>query len=80
MVEQDTDFGNFVSATEDEVEEFMSGGMGPHHDYLWWDMRGLLSSAWNNAVIKNLADRVVEKLQETNHHCSQINQGSTGRP
>ena len=60
MVEQDTDFRNFVSATEVEVEEFMSGGMGPHHDYPWWNMRGLPYSAWNHAVIENL----VEKLQE----------------
>ena len=58
------DFRNFVSATEDKVEEFMSGGMGPHHDYPQWDMRGLPSSAWNHVVIENLANWVVKKLQE----------------
>lgn len=42
----------------------MSGGMGLHHNYTQWDIKGLPSSAWNQVVVKNFVNQVVEKLPE----------------
>ena len=61
-IKRDEDFGSFISATAEQVEEFSLGGEGPNTDYPQWDMKGVPTSSWNEAVLDILTDRLMMEL------------------
>lgn len=61
-IERDEDFGSFISATAEQVEEFSLDGEGPDADYPRWDMKGAPTSPWNEAVLDILTDRLMKEL------------------
>jgi hypothetical protein len=62
--EQDEDFGTFSSATADQIKAFAAGREHPDYNCPHWDMRGSPSSAWNEAVVELLTDRLIAKLEK----------------
>ena len=61
-IKRDEDFGSFISAIAEQVEEFLLDGEGPNTDYPWWDMKGAPTSPWNEAVLDILTDQLVKEL------------------
>jgi len=64
-IECDEDFGGYSSVTVKQVKDFEGGGAGPSDDYPRWDMRGMKTSAWNDAVIGILMENLLAKLEES---------------
>ena len=64
-IECDEDFGDYLLVTVKQVNDFKGGGAGPSDDYPQWNMRGMKTSAWNDAVIGILTENLLVKLEES---------------